>query len=102
MKLDFTLYLHRNVEGELRHPHCAARVRSTLLSEHGEDEFGEAVHREPERFIPNHAGFARQWSAARSAYALFAVRDFDRLHAELGLPMEIVARGPRYIVVRKP
>ena len=33
---------------------------------------------------------------------LFAVRDFDRLRAELGVAMEVVARGPRYVIVRKP
>jgi hypothetical protein len=30
------------------------------------------------------------------------VPDFDRKRKELGLPMEEVARGPRYVIVRKP
>ena len=77
-------------------------LRRTVTMVHYKDELSEAIRWDPDRFIPDHAGFARKWSAVRSAYALFAVRDFDRLHAELGLPMEIVARGPRYIVVRKP
>jgi len=66
------------------------------------DEFGEAVYWEPGKYIHEHAGFTRAWTEARDAYALFAVRDFDRLRAELGVPMEVVARGPRYVIVRKP
>jgi aminoarabinose transferase-like protein len=66
------------------------------------DEFGDAVYWEPGKYIREHAGFTRAWSEARDAYALFAVRDFDRLRAALGVPMEVVARGPRYVIVRKP
>jgi 4-amino-4-deoxy-L-arabinose transferase-like glycosyltransferase len=66
------------------------------------DELDQAVSWEPGKFIPDLAGFAREWNAARDPYALFALREFDRLRNELGLPMQIAARGPRYIVVRKP
>jgi 4-amino-4-deoxy-L-arabinose transferase-like glycosyltransferase len=66
------------------------------------DEFGDAVYWEPGKYIREHAGFTSAWTEARDAYALFAVRDFDRLRAELGVPMEVVARGPRYVIVRKP
>ena len=57
---------------------------------------------EPGKYIPDDAGFVRAWTDAREAYALFAVRDFDRLRASLGVPMEVAARGPRYVIVRKP
>src|SRR5262249_45304001 len=66
------------------------------------DEFGDAVHWEPGKYIADDADFVRAWNEARDAYALFAVRDFDQLRARLGVPMEVVARGPRYIIVRKP
>jgi 4-amino-4-deoxy-L-arabinose transferase-like glycosyltransferase len=77
-------------------------LRRTVTMVAYKDELGEAVSWEPGKFIPDHAGFARQWSGASSAYALFALRDFERLRNELGLPMEEVARGPRYVIVRKP
>jgi 4-amino-4-deoxy-L-arabinose transferase-like glycosyltransferase len=77
-------------------------LRRTVTMVRYKDELGEAVNWEPGKFIPDHAGFARRWSAARDAYALFALRDFDRLRKELGLPMEEVGRGPRYVIVRKP
>ena len=66
------------------------------------DEFGEAVYWEPGKYIREDAGFARAWTEARDAYALFALRDFDRLRAALAVPMEVVAQGPRYVIVRKP
>ena len=77
-------------------------LRRTVTMVGYRDEFGDAVDWEPGRYIPDDAGFARAWTEARDAYALFAVRDFDRLRAGLGVPMEVVARGPRYIIVRKP
>ena len=77
-------------------------LRRTVTMVGYRDEFGDAVQAEPDRYIPDDAGFARAWTGTRDAYALFAVRDFDRLRAELGVPMEVVARGPRYIIVRKP
>jgi len=67
------------------------------------DEFsGEAVTWEPGKFIPDLAGFAASGTRPANPYALFALRDFERCANELGCRMEIVARGPRYIVVRKP
>lgn len=77
-------------------------LRRTVTMVGYKDELAQAVTWEPDKFIADMAGFARQWSAAQEAYALFAVRDFDRMRKELGLPMEEVARGPRYVIVRKP
>ena len=77
-------------------------LRRTLTMVGYKDELGEAIGWEPQKFIPDLAGFARAWSAAPEAYAFFAARDFDRLRAELALPMQVAARGPRYVIVRKP
>jgi 4-amino-4-deoxy-L-arabinose transferase-like glycosyltransferase len=77
-------------------------LRRTVTMVRYKDELEQAVSWEPGKFIPDLAGFAREWSAAPDPYALFALRDFERLRSELGLPMEVVARGPRYVVVRKP
>ncbi|MFL6567285.1 MAG: phospholipid carrier-dependent glycosyltransferase [Burkholderiales bacterium] len=77
-------------------------LRRTVTMVAYRDELGEAVQWEPGRYIPDDAGFARAWTDARDAYALFAVRDFDQLRASLGVPMEVAVRGPRYVIVRKP
>jgi len=69
---------------------------------HYKDELAQAIGWEPRAFIPDLPGFARAWKGEREAYAVFAVRDFERLRRELDLPMEIAARGPRYVLVRKP
>jgi 4-amino-4-deoxy-L-arabinose transferase-like glycosyltransferase len=66
------------------------------------DELAQAIGWEPRDFIPDLAGFARAWKAEREAYAFIAVRDFERLRGELDVPMQVAARGPRYVLVRKP
>ncbi len=77
-------------------------LRRTVTMVGYKDELEQAVAWEPDRFIPDLAAFARAWNAEREAYAFFAARDFERLRRELDLPMEIAARGPRYVIVRKP
>ncbi len=77
-------------------------LRRTVTMVRYKDELGQAIGWEPDHFLPDHAAFVRAWRAEREAYAFFAVRDFERLRAELGVPMEIAARGPRYVIVRKP
>ena len=66
------------------------------------DELAQPIGWEPRDFILDLAGFASAWKAEREPYAFIAVRDFERLRRELDLPMEVAARGPRYILVRKP
>ena len=77
-------------------------LRRTVTMVGYKDELEQAIAWEPRAFIPDLAGFARAWKGEREAYAIFAVRDFERLRRELDLPMEIAARGPRYVMVRKP
>jgi hypothetical protein len=66
------------------------------------DELAQAIDWEPGRFIPELEGFRRAWAAEREAYAFIAVRDFEELRGKLEVPMEIAARGTRYVIVRKP
>jgi len=77
-------------------------LRRSVTMVHYKDELAQAIGWEPRAFIPDLPGFARAWKAEREAYAFFAVRDFERLRRELDLPMEIAARSPRYVMVRKP
>jgi len=75
-------------------------LRRTVRMVGYKDELEKAVAWEPSRFIPDLAAFAREWKAGHNAYAVVAVRDFERLRAEL--PMQEIARDPRYVLVRKP
>src|SRR5262245_22324068 len=77
-------------------------LRRTVTMVGYKDELAVPISWEPERFLPNLGAFRRAWAAEREAYAFFAVRDYDALRNELALPMEEIARGPRYVLVRKP
>jgi 4-amino-4-deoxy-L-arabinose transferase-like glycosyltransferase len=66
------------------------------------DELGEPIKWEPHKFIPDLAGFARAWAEAPAPYAVFSSAGFETLKKEINVPMEIVSRGPRYTIVRKP
>jgi 4-amino-4-deoxy-L-arabinose transferase-like glycosyltransferase len=66
------------------------------------DELGVAIGWEPLRFVPDLPAFARAWREAPKAWAFVAVGDLERLRRELGLPMQELARGPTYAIVKKP
>jgi hypothetical protein len=75
-------------------------LRRTVTMVSYKDELGAAVQWEPGKFVPDLASFARLWRDEQGAYAFVAARDIDRMRAEL--PMQIIARDPRYVIVRKP
>jgi 4-amino-4-deoxy-L-arabinose transferase-like glycosyltransferase len=77
-------------------------LRRTVTMVGYKDELAVPISWEAKRFIPDLDSFGRTWNAEPEAYAFFAVRDFERLRKELGVPMEELARGPRYVLVRKP
>ncbi len=75
-------------------------LRRTVTMVGYKDELGKAIGWDPEKFIPDQAGFAKAWAGETTAYAVVAARDFERLSA--ALPMQLVSRDPRYVLVRKP
>jgi 4-amino-4-deoxy-L-arabinose transferase-like glycosyltransferase len=77
-------------------------LRSPVTMVRYKDELAAPIAWEPKRFLPDAESFRRAWRAERDAYAFLPARDFDRLREELDLPMQEVARGPRYVLVRKP
>ena len=66
------------------------------------DELAQPISWEPQKFLPSLAAFAQAWQADREAWAVFSARDFPRMQETLRLPMRVVARDPRRVVVRKP
>jgi hypothetical protein len=75
-------------------------LRRTVTMVKYKDELTAAVQWEPGKYVPDLASFARLWRDEQGAYAFVAARDIDRMRAEL--PMQIIARDPRYVIVRKP
>ncbi|MFA6312945.1 MAG: glycosyltransferase family 39 protein [Sterolibacterium sp.] len=65
------------------------------------DELGFGIEQEPQKFIPDLAGFEQAWRAAPQAWALMGPDTYQQLLAT-GLPMHLAARDTRRIIVRKP
>jgi hypothetical protein len=66
------------------------------------DELGVAIDWEPRKFIPDLTTFAQRWGEERRAWAFVSVSEVERLRGELGLEMQVMARGPHYAIVKKP
>ena len=74
--------------------------RSTTMVVY-KDELGFGIEQEPAKFIADYAGFENAWNAEREALALMSADAYAMFGAK-GLPMQLVARDTRRIVVRKP
>lgn len=75
-------------------------LKRTLTMVSYKDELGFGIDQEPEKFIPDLAGFAALWRAAPDAWALMAPDTYRQFLAK-GLPMQVVAQDTRRIIVRK-
>ncbi|GAB4171863.1 MAG: glycosyltransferase family 39 protein [Rhodocyclaceae bacterium] len=74
--------------------------RTVILVDY-RDEMGFGLDQEPWRGIPTLSGFLERWREDREALAIMT----PSTHAELlaaGLPMQVIARDTRRIIVRKP
>jgi len=65
------------------------------------DEFALGQRQEPEKYIPTIAEFAERWRRERHAIALMSHESYERAIGELRLPMQVIARTPRRILVEK-
>jgi 4-amino-4-deoxy-L-arabinose transferase-like glycosyltransferase len=66
------------------------------------DELDKEIAWEPAKFVPDLAAFARAWNAAPQAWAFVRVNEVEKLSAQLGIPFQVMARGPTYAIVKKP
>jgi 4-amino-4-deoxy-L-arabinose transferase-like glycosyltransferase len=66
------------------------------------DELAQAIGWEPQKFLPDVAAFARAWNTDREAFAMFNPRGFADFTKAYSVPMRVVARDPRRIIVKKP
>ena len=65
------------------------------------DEMSFGISQEPEKFIPDIAGFERAWHAAPVAWALMPPALWKELKQK-GFPMTEVVRDTRRVIVKKP
>ncbi len=73
--------------------------RSTTMVAY-KDELGFGIEQEPDKFIPDLARFEKTWNAGREAMALMSPATYETLRAQ-GLPMRLVARDTRRIIVAR-
>jgi len=76
-------------------------LRRTVTMVGHQDELATEIGWEPQKFVPDVAAFAARWSAEPRAWAFVPLGEIDRLRA-LGIPMQQMARGPQYAIVKKP
>ena len=65
------------------------------------DELQFGVDQEPERWAPTLNDFIERWKAQPNAYALMVPPQYTELE-RMGLPMEIVDRDSRRVIVKHP
>ena len=71
----------------------------TLVAYKGELAFG--ISREPGKWIADIATFITRWRQDAQALAVMPPETYAMLEKQ-GLPMQVIARDPQHIVVRKP
>lgn len=65
------------------------------------DELGMGIEQEPQKFIGDKKIFVQRWQAAPDAWALMDPDTYRNFSKE-GLPMRLVTKDSRRIIVRKP
>ena len=76
-------------------------VRHSMIMVQATDELAFGIHQEPQKWVPTVDEWKRRWVASRHALALMPVNRYNELAAE-GLPMQVVARDARRVIVQRP
>jgi hypothetical protein len=66
-----------------------------------QDEMAFGIMQEPQRWIPDYAGFAKAWQSRSEALAIMPVETYKKLE-QMDLQMKVIYEDPQYIVVSKP
>lgn len=74
--------------------------RTVTLVAH-QDEMAFGLTQEPEKWVPTVAEFEQIWKQQPYALAIMQPEAYQRFHAS-GLPMQVIARDTRRIVIKKP
>jgi hypothetical protein len=66
------------------------------------DELAQPIGWEPGNYLPDTGEFARAWQGDRKAFAMFNAIDLAGFLQAHPVPMQIVARDARRVIVKKP
>jgi 4-amino-4-deoxy-L-arabinose transferase-like glycosyltransferase len=66
------------------------------------DELAQPIGWEPQKYLPDTAAFARAWQSDPEAFALFNANDLPGFLQAHPVPMRIIARDARRVIVKKP
>jgi 4-amino-4-deoxy-L-arabinose transferase-like glycosyltransferase len=66
------------------------------------DELAQPIAWEPRKYLPDTAAFARAWQSDPEAFAMFSANDLAGFLEAHPVPMQIVARDARRVIVKKP
>ena len=76
-------------------------VDHTMIMVEHPDELAFGVSVEPQKWVPTVDEWIRRWDADRYALALIPPDRYQKLLAE-HVPMQVIARDPRRVIVEKP
>jgi 4-amino-4-deoxy-L-arabinose transferase-like glycosyltransferase len=76
-------------------------VDHTMIMVEHADELAFGVSVEPQKWVPTVDDWVKRWDAERYALALIPPDRYQKLLAE-HVPMQVVARDPRRVIVAKP
>jgi 4-amino-4-deoxy-L-arabinose transferase-like glycosyltransferase len=76
-------------------------VRHTMTMVEVTDELAFGISEEPQKWVPTIADWETRWKSDRYALALIPVKRYEELAAQ-GLPMQVIARDARRVIVEKP
>ncbi|MBB5016827.1 4-amino-4-deoxy-L-arabinose transferase-like glycosyltransferase [Chitinivorax tropicus] len=77
-------------------------LKRTMTLVNYTDEMALGIQQEPHKAIPQDATFQALWQSLPEAYALMTPGRYEEIVAQTGLPMKVLARDTRRIVVSKP
>jgi 4-amino-4-deoxy-L-arabinose transferase-like glycosyltransferase len=76
-------------------------IKRTFTLVQYQDEMDFGIKQEPEKWIPDLAGFAERWKKDKEALAIVQTHQYDQVEA-LHLPMKEIFRDEHFVVVMKP
>jgi 4-amino-4-deoxy-L-arabinose transferase-like glycosyltransferase len=76
-------------------------IKRTFTLVQYQDEMDFGIQQEPEKWIPDLAGFAERWNKDREALAIVQLYNYPQLE-KLKLPMKEIFRDEHFVVVMKP
>ena len=76
-------------------------IKRTFTLVQYQDEMDFGIQQEPEKWIPDLAGFAERWNKDKEALAIVQMHRYPEVEA-LHLPMQEIFRDEHFVVVKKP